>query len=78
MKTKWIGKGLNEKLINLENNKTIISVNKKYFRPTENETIEGNFYQAKKELKWKPKTTFAKLVKIMMLSDLNNSKNTDI
>ena len=56
MKTKWIGKGLNEKLINIENKKTIIKINPKLFRPAEVNLLRGNSLLAKKELKWSPKT----------------------
>ena len=35
IKTKWVGSGLNERLIDLRNKKTIIKVNKKIFRPAE-------------------------------------------
>ena len=31
MNVKWVGKGLNEKLINKDNNKTIIKINPKVF-----------------------------------------------
>ncbi len=75
LKTKWIGKGLNEKLINKINNKTIISIDKKFFRPKDVGSLKGNFNKAKKELNWKPKTSFSKLVKMMIISDLELVKN---
>ncbi len=75
LKTKWIGKGSNEKLINKVNNKTIISIDKKFFRPNDVKSLKGNFNKAKKELNWKPKTNFSKLVKIMIISDLKLVKN---
>ena len=71
LKTKWVGKGLNEKLINLKDKKIIVEIDKKYFRPTEVETLKGNFSKALKELNWKPKTNFKNLVKMMMTADLN-------
>ena len=74
LKTKWVGKGLNEKLINLDNNKTIISIDKEFFRPSEVENLKGNFFKAKKELNWTPKTNFSKLVKMMIKSDLDYVK----
>ena len=74
IETKWIGKGLNEKLINMQNNKPIISIDKKYFRPAEVDNLKGNYNKAKKELKWKPKTTFSKLVEMMIVSDLDYVK----
>ena len=50
LKTKWVGKGLNEKLINKSNKKIIKKIDKKYFRPTEVETLKGNYSRAKKIL----------------------------
>ena len=73
--SKWIGKGLNEKLINTKNNQILISIDKKYFRPAEVDNLKGNFSKAKRELKWKPKTSFKNLVKMMIESDLENVKN---
>ena len=70
LKCKWSGKGLNEKLINLQNNKPIIVINKKYFRPTEVNNLKGDFSKAKKLLNWRPKTTLKQLAKIMLKSDL--------
>jgi len=75
LNTKWTGKGLNEKLINKKNNRTLISIDKKYFRPAEVDNLKGNFNKAKRELKWQPKTSFKNLVKMMIESDLENVKN---
>ena len=74
LNTKWIGRGLKEKLINKKNKQILISIDKKYFRPAEVDNLKGNFNKAKKELKWKPKTSFKDLVKMMMESDLENVK----
>ena len=71
LKTKWVDKGLNEKLVNLKNKKIIVEIDKKYFRPTEVETLKGDFSKASKELNWRPKTNFKNLVKMMMTADLN-------
>ena len=77
IKTKWVGKGLNEKLINIETKKIIISIDRMYFRPSEVDHLKGNFLKAKKELKWFPKTNFSKLVKLMVLSDLKHVQNSN-
>ena len=73
LKTKWIGKGLNEKLVNIQNKKIIIEIDKNFFRPTEVESLKGDYSKAKKELKWKPKTHFKKLVKMMIEADLKRN-----
>jgi GDPmannose 4,6-dehydratase len=66
LKTKWIGKGINTKLINLENNKVIIKISSKLFRPAEVNFLKGDSQKAKKKLKWKPNTDLKKLIKIMV------------
>jgi GDPmannose 4,6-dehydratase len=76
LKTKWKGIGINEKLINLRNNKTIIKINRKFYRPAEVNFLKGDCRKAKKILKWKSKTSLRKLIKIMIESDLKlNSKS---
>ena len=70
MKLVWKGKGINEKAF--WKNKPIILIDKKYFRPTEVESLRGNFTLAKKELKWKPSITVQELVKEMVKDELTN------
>ena len=70
LKTKWVGKGLNEKLINVKSKKILISIDKRFFRPSEVDNLKGDYSKAKRILKWKPKTSFSKLVKMMIDSDL--------
>ena len=69
MKIFWKGKGVNEKGFN-EKGKIIIECNKKYFRPTEVETLLGDSKKARSLLKWKPKISFKSLVAEMIESDL--------
>ena len=73
IKAKWVGKGLKEKLVD-NNKKTIIRINRKYFRPAEVDILIGNSTKAKKELKWNPKTKFKKLVKIMLEEEIKHHK----
>jgi len=70
----WKGKGEDE--IGIFNNKEIIKIDKKYFRPTEVETLLGDASKAKKKLNWEPEISFEKLVKEMIDEDLRavNSK----
>jgi GDPmannose 4,6-dehydratase len=69
---KWIGTGYNEKVIDVESKRTLIIVDKKFFRPAEVDLLIGNNSKAKRILKWKPKTSIEKLVKIMIDYDLSN------
>ena len=48
LKTKWVGKGLNERLIDINSKKIIIKINSKFFRPSEVNILRGN--QSKAEM----------------------------
>ena len=65
IKFKWIGKGLKTKCIDIEKSKTIISINKRLFRPLEVDYLRGNYNKAKKTLGWKPKYNINDLIKDM-------------
>jgi GDPmannose 4,6-dehydratase len=67
----WKGKGVNEKGVDKNTGKTIIAVDKRYFRPAEVDLLLGDYTKAKKTLGWRPKTTFKELVKIMTEADLS-------
>ena len=54
--------------------KCIIECSKKYYRPTEVDTLLGDYTKAKRVLRWKPKITFEKLVREMIEYDYNNIK----
>ncbi len=68
-KIKWTGNGINEKGIDKNTGKTIIKIGKRYFRPTEVESLLGDASKAKKILKWKPKISFNQMVKEMVAED---------
>jgi GDPmannose 4,6-dehydratase len=68
MKITWKGKGINEK--GYLNNKAIISIDKKYFRPAEVNSLLGNSSKARKELKWKPYYDIYSLTKEMVTEEL--------
>ena len=70
----WQGKGLNEKAFDKNTKKTIVKIDKKYFRPTEVNTLFGNSSKAKKVLKWSPKTNINELIKKMCDYELSKYK----
>ena len=69
MNIRWDGSGLNEKGFD-DSGKCIISVDPRYFRPTEVETLLGDPAKAKTKLGWTPKITFEELVQEMVSEDL--------
>ncbi|KAL2749595.1 hypothetical protein V1477_002535 [Vespula maculifrons] len=71
---KWEGEGLNETGKDADNEKILVRVNPKYFRPTEVDVLLGDATKAKEKFGWKPTVTFEALVKDMMDFDLNLMK----
>ena len=70
IKINWKGKGINEKAY--LNGKIIISIDKKYFRPTEVDSLLGNARKARKELKWKPDHNIQSLAEDMVTQEIKN------
>ena len=64
----WKGKGINEK--GYLNNKAIILIDKKYFRPSEVNSLLGDSSKARKELNWKPYYDIYSLVKDMVAEEI--------
>ncbi len=69
LKIKWKGKGINLKAYD-QKNKLIIECNKKYYRPTEVNSLLGDASKAKKKLNWKVKTPILKLVREMISHEI--------
>jgi GDPmannose 4,6-dehydratase len=74
IKMTWKGTGIDEKGYD-QNGKCIVSVDPKYFRPAEVETLLGDATKAKEKLGWTPKITFAELVKEMVKTDYIVAEN---
>jgi GDPmannose 4,6-dehydratase len=72
MEITWKGSGVDEK--GSWKGKTIVSVDSRYFRPTEVKTLLGDSTKAKNKLNWQPKISFQELVKEMMMADLKEAK----
>jgi len=75
----FTGKGLNEvaKVKSCSNSdyqlqvgKKVLSIDKKYFRPTEVDLLVGDATKAKDKLGWEPHITLEELVEDMMISDI--------
>jgi GDPmannose 4,6-dehydratase len=74
---RWEGSGVDEKGYDANNN-CIVSVDPRYFRPTEVETLLGDATKAKEKLGWEPKTTFEELVKEMVREDLKSAERDEL
>ena len=66
-KLDWMGEGLDEVALDWNTKRTVISVNERYFRPSEVDSLLGDATKAKEKLGWEPKTTFKQLVEDMCI-----------
>jgi GDPmannose 4,6-dehydratase len=74
----WQGVGVDEKGYDPVTGKCIVSVDPRYFRPTEVATLLGDPTKAKQKLGWQPKTSFESLVTEMMQEDLASAKRDEL
>ncbi|VWX35658.1 GDP-mannose 4,6-dehydratase [Exiguobacterium oxidotolerans] len=81
IEVEWTGTGVDEKGYNKETKELIVSVDPKFFRPSEVEQLLGTPEKAKSVLGWNPtKTSFEQLVEIMVKNDIEkvNSENDKV
>jgi len=64
----WEGVGVNE--VGMIDDKIVVKINPEFYRPNDVTYLCGDCSKAKKILGWSPKTSFKKLVKIMINHDL--------
>ncbi len=62
----WRGKGIQEEGINKKTGDVLVKVDPQLFRPAEVEVLIGDSKKAQKVLGWKPRTTFKRLIEIMI------------
>ena len=65
----WEGEGLKEFGRRADNNKVVIRIDPRYFRPTEVQTLLGDSSKAKEKLGWSSKITVEELVSEMVIQD---------
>jgi GDPmannose 4,6-dehydratase len=61
-------------LYQLDNNQEVVSIDKRYYRPTEVDLLLGDATKAREKLNWAPTCSFEGLVSEMMESDLRQVK----
>jgi len=74
----WKGKDMNEKGYDSETGNLLVAVDKRYFRPTEVESLLGDPSKAREKLGWEPKITFEAMVHEMMENDINIAKRDSL
>jgi len=73
----WEGDGVHEKGFD-EENRCIVSVDPRYFRPTEVEELLGDPTKARERLGWTPRISFSKLVAEMVREDLKTAERDEL
>jgi GDPmannose 4,6-dehydratase len=66
---KWEGSGISEIGYNSKTGQALIFIDEKYYRPTEVEVLHGDSTKARNILGWEPKTSFVKLIEMMVNHD---------
>jgi GDPmannose 4,6-dehydratase len=74
----WKGEGADEKGFDESTGKVIVEIDKRYFRPTEVETLLGDPSKAKEKLGWAPKVGFKELVSEMVREDLKEAERDQL
>ena len=69
MNISWRGSGVNEIGVS-DNGETMVKVSREFFRPLESDNYRADYSKAREKLSWEPKTTFSKLVRLMVESDI--------
>jgi GDPmannose 4,6-dehydratase len=74
MKIEWKGGGAEEVGVDTVTGRTLVRVDRRYFRPTEVETLLGDPTKARQKLGWSPEVSFAELVAEMVKEDLEDAQ----
>jgi GDPmannose 4,6-dehydratase len=72
MALSWEGEGVNE--VAYWNEKPVVRIDPRYFRPTEVETLLGDPSKAKQKLGWVPEITAQEMCTEMVANDLSQAK----
>ncbi len=71
---KWSGEAEAEQGTDVETGKVLVTINPKFYRPTEVELLIGNPAKAKEVLGWEPKTNLEELCRMMVEADLRRNE----
>ena len=75
---KWLGKGVDEIGIREDTGETVIKIDKRYFRPSEVDTLLGNPQKAYEKLGWRPLTSLDDMIQEMIKHDDLEAKKQSV
>ena len=70
----WSGSGIDEIGKDAKSGNIIVSIDPVYFRPTEVDSLVGDYSKAKEKLGWSPKFNLTRLITDMVKADLEDAK----
>ena len=76
MEIQWQGEGVDE--IGVHEDRVIVRVDPRYFRPAEVETLLGDASRARSKLNWTPRISFEELVAEMVREDLKSAERDEV
>ena len=74
----WKGKGAKEVGVDASNNKELIAIDSRYFRPTEVDSLLGDPSKAKKLLGWEAQINFEEMVAEMVREDIKDAHKDEL
>lgn len=74
MDIEWRGRGVDETGVDRNTGRTLVRVDPRYFRPAEVDSLLGDASRIRDKLGWRPKISFAALVREMVEADLALAK----
>ncbi len=74
----WRGDGVEEEGLDAKTGSVRVSVDPRYFRPTEVETLLGDPTKANEKLGWRARTSLSVMVKEMMADDINGAEKDEL
>ena len=70
----WRGAGVKEEGVDAKTGAVLVSVDQRYFRPTEVDFLLGDASKAHRDLRWKYRTSFSDLVAEMVDADMKQTR----
>ena len=78
IKLEWQGAGVEERGLDAKSGRVLVSVDPRYFRPTEVDTLLGDPSKANEKLNWRARTSLSVLVKEMVADDLHAAEKDEL
>jgi GDPmannose 4,6-dehydratase len=70
----WRGEGLAETAVDTASGRTVVRINRKFYRPAEVDLLIGDPAKAREKLGWAAKTTLEELCRMMVEADLRRNE----